>query len=97
MRTLEKQIGAAVQNAPVETDFNQIHHFSPRFQFRTYPNRCGFLGNNCESLVNGISSNGDNERTIQTAYRYLELIWAERAREQAMSEAWRDFPLLRKK
>jgi len=74
-----------------EVQFNDLHHFSKRPPFRTPPS--GFLrfAIYCRGLSSGIRRGKQNERTIQRAYRFLELRNSGASIEASRTQAWREF------
>ena len=94
MKTLDDLL-SLVRNTGIDMEhsFKEVHHFAKRPPFKPHP--LGFSGfvRYCQNLSRGIRPGQENEQTIQRAYRYAELRRT-RGHEQALSQAWNEFPLL---
>jgi hypothetical protein len=76
-----------------EQEFRELHHFS-KTEFSSNPSSLSAFVTYCQSLVDGIKPNEENEQTIQRAYLYLELIAKGSASNNALNAAWEAFPIL---
>ena len=79
----------------IEEKFRQLHHFSKTPPFSSNPSGFEEFITYCESLTHGIRTDHENERTIQRAYRYVSLLMNGVREDEAMSVAWREFPIVR--
>lgn len=93
--TLE-ELKVAASRAP--EDFNQLfrslHHFSKQPPFSTPPSNFSEFVSYCERLSRGIRPGGENERTIQRAYLYIERMKTT-SKSQSLEDAWHTYPLVR--
>lgn len=79
----------------IEEPFRQLHHFVKSPPFKTKPPGFQEFITYCESLSRGIQPNGENERTIQRTYMYVNLLKGGTGERAALATAWTEYPLAR--
>ena len=77
-----------------ESRFADLHHFS-RPEFQSRPEGFSVFAQYCANLKIGILPGHENERTIQRAYRFLELYNGGNGAAHSMEQAWADYPTIR--
>jgi hypothetical protein len=78
----------------IERYFKSIHHFSQQPPFSTDPSSFKIFSEYVASQANGIKGGGENERTIQRARTFVQLMRSTSS-EEALRQAWILFPLIR--
>ena len=76
----------------IESYFKALHHFSKQPPFRTAPSRFEVFVDYCKTRPEGIDAGGENERTIQRAYAFVQFARTLPAAE-CLAQAWGAFPL----
>ena len=79
-------------NFDIEPHFKALHHFSKQPPFKTAPSRFAVFADYCRTRPEGIDAGGENERTIQRAYAFVQLVRTLPA-EECLSRTWHIFPL----
>lgn len=77
-----------------ESLFANLHHFA-RPEFESRPEGFAVFVQYCESRDIGILPGHENERTIQRAYRFLELYNTGNEVAHSMEQAWAEYPTIR--
>lgn len=86
-------------SAPLSEEFERVfvslHHFAANPPFNSKPTGFAEFVAYCEERVKGINPGQENERTIQRAYRFLELRHAGQSIEESKDLAWQEVPLVK--
>lgn len=77
----------------IEQSFRELHHFSQQPPFRSRPSSYMKFVEYCSCRSKGIEPGGENERTIQRVYRFVELARTYSIAD-SLDEAWQSFPLV---
>ena len=77
----------------IEQWFRDLHHFSQQPPFKTLPSSYLTFVKYCNSRPKGIEPGGENERTIQRVYRFVELARTNSITD-SFAKAWQSFPLV---
>jgi len=76
----------------IEQYFRELHHFSQHPPFSTRPSSFRVFADYCRAQPTGIEPGGENERTIQRAYAFVQFLRS-RTAEESVALAWKGFPL----
>lgn len=89
---MHNQMADMLRKLGADASFPDIHHFASE-SFLTRPRSLHSFCAYCDR-VNDLEENGENRQTIRRAIDFAERLQRRVPREQALAEAWTNYPLV---